>query len=484
LTLLWSTSMASQHLQGDGAQRQRSICQTVEYYFSDTNLSKDSFFRDLVMADPDGWVDAAAFIFTCRRMEQLSVDRANLSSALAASGDLETRTQFDLYGACVECQVRRLRPFQYSESQETKGGGKGKGREKGCGKATAGRGGRQQPEYEPWTPCGYFIAGYCKRGRSCFMQHSVPYAIAIRHEWLNAGDPTAQEDLRKQAIQTLGAQALSDASLFPRVFSRRLLVKPSALEGLSRHNHGVDAGKKSQPRWGRRQGVPCDEALDDDGGFEWERASADDNAADLGSARPVDGSLGQAPPRYLLVLDLEGKDEIIEFPVIAVDTVARQEVGRFQRYVRPVQLFEGRVLTSDSPALPFPTVLEEFDAWLRSILGHGLWDMPQSTAFLTCGDWDCHHVHTQCGICRISVPSAFTRWVNIKRAYAKFYGAEFRGMKSMLSRLGMLDKQGNVKHGFHHLGMHDVENIGRCLLHLLNAGEEVQINGFRRDRTR
>merc|ERR1739841_147413 len=80
------------------------------------------------------------------------------------------------------------------------------------------------------------------------------------------------------------------------------------------------------------------------------------------------------PPRrrYLLVLDLEGKEEIIEFPVIAIDATKRCEVGRFQRYVRPAHLFDGCALSPDSPAVPSDIVLQDFDVWLRTAVGQGL----------------------------------------------------------------------------------------------------------------
>lgn len=188
--------------------------------------------------------------------------------------------------------------------------------------------------------------------------------------------------------------------------------------------------------------------------------------------------------RYFLVLDLEGKDEIIEFPVIVIDAKLRCEVGRFQRYVRPMQLFQGYALTPESPAVQFQVVLEEFSAWLCQTIGQSLSDFGSSTsnaAFVTCGDWDCKHVHTQCNICSIPTPTAFSQWINIKRSFSEAYGGkDFRGMKSMLARLGLLDSQGNVLHGFHHLGMHDVENIGRCVMHLLNQGFDLTINGWKR----
>ena len=41
------------------------------------------------------------------------------------------------------------------------------------------------------------------------------------------------------------------------------------------------------------------------------------------------------------------------------------------------------------------------------------------------------------------------------------------GMKGMLAKYGWLDSAGNPLFGFHHVGMHDVDNITMVLLHLL-----------------
>jgi len=148
--------------------------------------------------------------------------------------------------------------------------------------------------------------------------------------------------------------------------------------------------------------------------------------------------------------------------------------------VRPAKLFEGQDLTPDSPAEPFEAVLHDLSLWLLETIGLGLDEVGRDAVFLTCGDWDCNHVHAQCDISGIRTPPAFCQWVNIKRTYSDIYGGDFRGMKSMLARLRLLDSRGNVKHGFHHLGMHDVENICRCLLHVLQEGNAVTVNGFRR----
>eukprot|EP00658_Telonema_sp_P-2_P008903 TRINITY_DN13373_c0_g1_i1.p1 TRINITY_DN13373_c0_g1~~TRINITY_DN13373_c0_g1_i1.p1 ORF type:complete len:178 (+),score=55.44 TRINITY_DN13373_c0_g1_i1:46-534(+) len=135
--------------------------------------------------------------------------------------------------------------------------------------------------------------------------------------------------------------------------------------------------------------------------------------------------------------------------------------------------FDGCELNPDSPADPFPEVLAKFDQFLKDTVGISLHDVgsPGSAArFLTCGDWDCKHVHSQCQICGVDTPTAFRAWVNVKRAWSDGLGGDIRGMKSMLARLGLLDAQGGVVHGFHHLGMHDVENICRCVLHLCKLG--------------
>lgn len=282
------------------------------------------------------------------------------------------------------------------------------------------------------------------------MTHSVSFAKAIRNEWLRPEDPEAKAVLRVCAEKAAGEDKVTRAEVFPRVFSEFLsCADPTKITG---------QGKR---RWNSRNGQ------------ETATEFAPKSLLAVGRERLA------LDPQFLLVLDLEGKHEIIEFPVIVIDALARREVGRFQSFVRPVQLFQGQELTPESPAVTFDIVLQNFDNWLRGTIDLSLDEVGSKAVFVTCGDWDCHHVHTQCNICGIPAPPAFRRWVNIKRTYTTIYGREFRGMKSMLALLGLLDASGNVKHGFHHLGMHDVENISRCLLHLLKEGHEVTPNGSR-----
>lgn len=389
-----------------------------------------------------GWIAADPHILQCPKMQQLNVSPRELAEVLQASEVLE----FEVTNSEEHwtCRVRRKQPYHRDDDHRAIGHGKGKGKGKGTVKGK--RREQEGPRYDLSTPCGYFMAGYCRYGDKCEKQHSVPYALAIRSEWLHPVDKTEKRLLQKAAEQALGSEWIACNRLFPRVFSHELRAKKTNVADMSDDLSGL--------------------------GFSWETGWEDQDRNQQPSPQPI---------RYFLVLDLEGKDEITEFPVIAIDSVLQCELGRFQRYVRPVQLFANCKLTESSPAIPFTQVLKEFDEWLRLTLSRSLDDMNRrttDTAFVTCGDWDCKHVHTQCDISGIAAPAAFSRWVNIKHVFSDFLGGDFRGMKSMLSRLRLLDSKGDPKFGFHHLGMHDVANIGRCLMHLLEIGAEIVVNGW------
>lgn len=312
----------------------------------------------------------------------------------------------------------------------------------GEGKSKGERENRQDIQFDGCSPCGYFLAGRCE-WRGCTRQHSVDYGLAIRHEWLNAGCSSAQAALRAEAEKVLGHDEIMWAKLFPRVFSQRL----------------SQASAAPTPK-GKGKGK-----------------------APTSQVRRSNEASGTVIPRYLLVFDLEGKHEIIEFPVIVLDTVSRQEIGRFQSFVRPtgehpeVRQFKGLEAQPESPAVSFTKVLIEFDTWLQATIGRSVNSQWQDAAFLSCGDFDCRKIYDQCYYSEISTPLAFCQWVNIKRTYEWIYGGTYNGMKTMLSQLRLLDRSGNPMYGFHHLGMHDVENICRCALHLLEEGHQISING-------
>lgn len=291
---------------------------------------------------------------------------------------------------------------------------------------------RRTIEFDPASPCNYYLAGYCRFGSSCAMCHDVPYAEAIEAQWLEPADAAAARRLAERALA-------ASRPLERRSLAHELGPAPSA--------RGSSAAS-SRARW----------------------------AGDAGASE------GRCPFDVLAVLDLEGKEEITEFPVLLLDVASRRELGRFHRWVRPVRLFDGcGPLSEGTPAVPFKQVLTEFDEWMRS-RGLQLWPDRNGgghrLAFVTCGHWDLRsQVPKQCGISGVAVPPAMQSWINIKDSFNGHHGTHITGMKGALARMGLLDDCGAPKHGFHHLGMHDVENIARITLHLLDDGATVDITG-------
>jgi len=182
------------------------------------------------------------------------------------------------------------------------------------------------------------------------------------------------------------------------------------------------------------------------------------------------------PFEYFVVFDLAGQEEIIEFPVIVVDATTLNEVGRFHRWIRPVQLFEGMPLNPASTAIPFVTALQQFEEWLSGVI-----PKDKTFSFVICGDWDLKtQIPKQCSISNCSVPTYMHRWINLKDVFTHFYERKVHGMKEMLQRLHMLDSQGQVE-GFHHLGMHDTENIAKILVRVIQDGAVVSTTAVREE---
>eukprot|EP00667_Euglena_gracilis_P008074 EG_transcript_8168 len=185
-------------------------------------------------------------------------------------------------------------------------------------------------------------------------------------------------------------------------------------------------------------------------------------------------SMKLQPFAVYLILDLEGQDEIIELPVLALRAADLRVIGRFHRWVRPKELFDRRsgVRNPASNAVPFREALAALLEWtLRMEQQAG-----GPAAFVTCGDWDLKtQVPRQCSVSGIPVPQRMERWVNLKDVFNFFYRPQYRvtGMKGMLRvlQLGL--------EGTHHLGMDDVDNIARCAIRLMQDGAVLRITGQR-----
>ncbi|KAL0362658.1 UNVERIFIED_CONTAM: putative exonuclease domain-containing protein [Sesamum calycinum] len=223
---------------------------------------------------------------------------------------------------------------------------------------------------------------------------------------------------------------------------------------------------------------------------------------------------------YFLVLDLEGKVEILEFPVLLFDVKTMDVVDAFHRFVRPTKMSERRIneyiegkygkfwsrpdesigkemvfdqnwnsvfgieFVWHDTAIKFEEVIEQFETWLRKERdGHikKLWREEgdgrlNRAAFVTCGNWDLKtKVPQQCEVSRIKLPPYFMEWINLKDIYLNFYERRAPGMLSMMRELRIPPL------GSHHLGIDDSKNIARVLRHLLTDGALLQITARRAD---
>ncbi|KAJ1285972.1 hypothetical protein BS78_03G318100 [Paspalum vaginatum] len=141
---------------------------------------------------------------------------------------------------------------------------------------------------------------------------------------------------------------------------------------------------------------------------------------------------------YFFILDLEGKVEILEFPIIMIDAQSMEFVDSFHRFVRPTTMSEQRTteyiagkygkLGLDrvwhDTAIPFKEVLQQLEEWIGN---HNLWKKEHagslnSAAFVTCGNWDLKtKVPDQCKVSKIKLPTYFMEWINLKDIYLNFY---------------------------------------------------------------
>ncbi|KAK6934221.1 Exonuclease, RNase T/DNA polymerase III [Dillenia turbinata] len=193
---------------------------------------------------------------------------------------------------------------------------------------------------------------------------------------------------------------------------------------------------------------------------------------------------------YFLVLDLEGKVEILEFPVVMVNAKSMEVMDIFHRFVRPSEMSEQRInqyiegkygkigvdRVWHDTAIPFYDVLQQFEAWMTQ---NQLWEKEiggplRQAAFVTCGNWDLKtKVPQQCKVANMELPLYFMEWINIKDVYLNFYNRRATGMMSMMKQLQI------PLLGSHHLGIDDSKNIARVLQHMLADGALIQITARR-----
>ncbi|XP_018604292.1 3'-5' exoribonuclease 1 [Scleropages formosus] len=191
---------------------------------------------------------------------------------------------------------------------------------------------------------------------------------------------------------------------------------------------------------------------------------------------------------YICVVDFEATceennppdflHEIIEFPIVLINTHTMEIEDTFQEYVRPVlntQLSDFCIkLTGISQetvdkADPFPDVLQRAVLWLQEKeLG-----IKHKYAVLTDGSWDMSKfLNIQCRVSQIRYPQFAKKWINIRKSYGNFY--KVPRMQTKLS--SMLENLGLQYEGRPHCGLDDSCNIARIALRMLQDGCQLRVN--------
>lgn len=187
---------------------------------------------------------------------------------------------------------------------------------------------------------------------------------------------------------------------------------------------------------------------------------------------------------FYLVLDFEATcsntkpldiQEIIEFPVLLINSRTLQTEAEFHTYVRPTAnplltqfCTELTGITQDNvdgqPILA--EVLERFHEWYTS---HDLHNPDISSCFVTCGDWDLKTMlPNQCRNFGLKKRAYFQRWINIKRVFQAATGVRAKGMPFMLNHFGL------ELEGRHHSGIDDSRNIAKILIELIKLQPNIQ----------
>ena len=65
-----------------------TIKKQIEYYLSDSNLSRDRFFREQIETDKAGWVDIAHFL-NCNKVKNMGISSERIADSCAESTAVE-----------------------------------------------------------------------------------------------------------------------------------------------------------------------------------------------------------------------------------------------------------------------------------------------------------------------------------------------------------------------------------------------------------
>lgn len=193
----------------------------------------------------------------------------------------------------------------------------------------------------------------------------------------------------------------------------------------------------------------------------------------------------EQPYDYYIIIDFEAnckrddevfQKEIIEFPLIIIDSTTNMIEEKYHTFVKPwinpeitsfCELLTGVSQENVKNAPDLGEAIELVDAFLKD---HGYGTKP---FMIVCdGPWDMFHfLHDECVLKNIKKPAYYDSWVNIRSLFQTFYRRKSRcGIEKMLSHL-KLKFEGNP-----HSGMDDSINIARIAMRMMDDGCILESN--------
>ncbi|CAH8490328.1 unnamed protein product [Schistosoma rodhaini] len=180
--------------------------------------------------------------------------------------------------------------------------------------------------------------------------------------------------------------------------------------------------------------------------------------------------------------DIKKPAEIIEFPVVILDSVTGTLIDSFQSFVKPTENPELSVFCSNLTGIQqcdvenAPTlavVLRKFEHWLRKAkenLGCSFKGQPTSTAiFVTWTDWDISTcLWDECRRKKLPLPGDMLNRIDLKAIFQQWLGSHKIGQKWRGGLKDALNLIGLHFEGRPHRGIDDARNTSRLLLHLLS----------------
>lgn len=72
----------------EAAVTDATVKKQIEYYLSDSNLSRDKFFREQITTDKEGWVSIAHFL-NCNKVKAMGISSERIADSCADSTAIE-----------------------------------------------------------------------------------------------------------------------------------------------------------------------------------------------------------------------------------------------------------------------------------------------------------------------------------------------------------------------------------------------------------